>query len=76
MKNGKFEVILGSVKFFSGIWLKMKYWQFFILRYLRREKMKIVLAGYPKTGTKTSTAALEILGFWHIHLERRRSSFT
>ena len=25
--------------------------------------MKIVLAGYPKTGTKTSTAALEILGF-------------
>ena len=27
MKNGKFEVILGSMKFFSGIWLKMKYWQ-------------------------------------------------
>ena len=25
--------------------------------------MKLVLAGYPKTGTKTSTAALEILGF-------------
>ena len=38
--------------------------------------MKIVLAGYPKTGTKTSTAALEILGILHIHLKRRRSSLT
>ena len=40
------------------------------------KKMKIVLAGYPKTGTKTSTAALEILGILHIHLKRRRSSLT
>ena len=76
MKNGEFEVILGSVKFFSGIWLKMKYWQFFIYSIYEEKKMKIVLAGYPKTGTKTSTAALEILGFWHNHLKRRRSSFT
>ena len=31
--------------------------------------MKIVLAGYPKTGTKTSTAALEILGGFCIDSE-------
>ena len=34
------------------------------MKYRREEKeMKLILAGFSKSGTKSSTAALEILGF-------------